>query len=410
MGIGTPSNHNNMPLPKPMATSHPIWRAQQRASRNIVPLADRRPIPKRKGSAAWPCSVATITLTLCLILAAPVPPAAAAAPAEVIVATKEAPPFAMKGEDGQWTGIAIELWGRIADKLGMHSTFKEYQTVPEMLSAVSDGSANAAISAITVTSDREKTVDFSQPYYESGLGVAVPANTEIEWFSILRGIFTPRFFEAVGILIAIAVLVGSLIWFIERHHTEHYSKDAKGLGTGLWWSASAMTQAAAADKAPATLLGRLLGMLWMIASIIIIASFTAGITSQLAARRLESAVRTSADLAVVRTGTVDATSALQYLQSQRIDARIYPTVEDGLRALKAGKLDAFVYDRPILEWNRRKDFVDDISVLDKLFARENYAIALPENSPLRTKIDEAMLDDLRSPWWQDVVHRYLGGD
>ncbi len=80
--------------------------------------------------------------------------------------------------------------------------------------------------------------------------MAAPANKEIEWFSILRGIFTPRFFEAVGVLIGIAALVGFLIWFLERHDTEHYSKDARGLGTGLWWSASAMTQAAAADKPP----------------------------------------------------------------------------------------------------------------------------------------------------------------
>ena len=178
-------------------------------------------------------SVATIALTLCLILAAPAPAGAqAATPTDMIVATKEAPPLAMQGDDGQWTRIAIELWRRIADKLGMRTTFKEYRNVPEMLAAVADGSANAAIAAITVTSDREKTVDFTQPYFESGLGVAVPADKEIEWLSILRGIFTPRFFEAVGVLIGIAGLVGSLIWFLERHHTEHYSKDAK-------WSALA---------------------------------------------------------------------------------------------------------------------------------------------------------------------------
>ncbi len=51
--------------------------------------------------------------------------AASQAPAEVVVATKEAPPFAMKSADGQWNGIAIELWTRIADKLGMHTTFHE---------------------------------------------------------------------------------------------------------------------------------------------------------------------------------------------------------------------------------------------------------------------------------------------
>jgi ABC-type amino acid transport substrate-binding protein len=101
----------------------------------------------------------------------------------MVVATKDAPPFAFKGPDGQWTGIAIELWERIADKLAVHSSFKEYGTVPDMLAAVADGSANTAVAAITVTSEREKTADFTQPYYGSGLGVAVPTNKEIEWLS-----------------------------------------------------------------------------------------------------------------------------------------------------------------------------------------------------------------------------------
>jgi polar amino acid transport system substrate-binding protein len=336
--------------------------------------------------------------------------AAAGPPKEIIVATKDAPPFAMKSESGEWTGIAIELWNRLSQKLNLHATYREYPTVPDMLSAVSSGGADAAIAAISVTPEREQTVDFTQPYYASGLGVAVPKNAQIDWFAILRNVLTLRFLEAISILIAAAITVGSLIWFIERRHTEHFSHDAKGLGTGLWWSASAMTQAAAADKAPATLWGRLLGMLWMISSIIVIASFTAGMTSQLAAQRLAATVRTSADLSAVRTGSVSATSALDRLVGDHIDARPYPNVNAGLDAVKAGKLDAFVYDRPILEYNVRRGFRDDVQVQDKLFARENYAIALPLNSPMREKIDVVMLNEMRGPWWGEVLQRYLGGD
>jgi polar amino acid transport system substrate-binding protein len=329
---------------------------------------------------------------------------------EIVVATKEAPPFAMKSESGEWTGISIELWRRIGEKLNLHTTFREYPTVPDMLGAVADGGAGAAIAAISVTADREQKVDFSQPFYASGLGVAVPKNGQIDWFMILRNVLTLRFLEAIGILISAAILVGSLIWFIERRHTDHFSHDAKGLGTGLWWSASAMTQAAAADKAPATLWGRLLGMLWMISSIIVIASFTAGMTSQLAAQRLAAAVRTSTDLASVRTGSVIKTSAFDRLDAQHIDPRPYPDVNAGLAAVKAGKLDAFVYDRPILEYDVRKGFRDDVQVQDKLFARENYAIALPLGSPLREKIDVVMLEALADPWWGDLLQHYLGND
>src|SRR4051812_13322261 len=34
---------------------------------------------------------------------------------ELVIGTKEAPPFAIKTADGAWEGISIDLWRRIAD-------------------------------------------------------------------------------------------------------------------------------------------------------------------------------------------------------------------------------------------------------------------------------------------------------
>jgi ABC-type amino acid transport substrate-binding protein len=34
----------------------------------------------------------------------------------IVVGTKEAPPFAMKTREGEWSGISIDLWRRIADE------------------------------------------------------------------------------------------------------------------------------------------------------------------------------------------------------------------------------------------------------------------------------------------------------
>jgi ABC-type amino acid transport substrate-binding protein len=329
---------------------------------------------------------------------------------EVRVGTKEAPPFAMKAPDGTWSGISIELWSHIAEKLGLHATFREYESVPDMLRATADGTLDAAISAITVTSEREQSVDFTQPFYASGLGIAVPMQKEIEWLPILRSFFTVRFAQAIGVLVAAATTVGAVIWLFERHHTEHFAGGSRGLGTGLWWSASAMTQTAASDKAPATLLGRAMAIAWMIASVIIIASFTAGITSQLTAKQIAERVRGPSDLTIVRTGSVAATAALEYLRTEHISARVYDSAETGLEALKQGKLDAFVYDKPLLTWTARKDFLDEVEVLDTLFDHQNYAIALPAGSELRTRINVAMIDGLREPWWKDVLVRYLGRD
>ena len=81
-------------------------------------------------------------------------------------------------------------------------------------------------------------------------------------------------------LLGIAMCVGFVIWLLERRRTEHFGGGAKGLGSGFWWSAIAMTQAGAAQNAPATLPGRVVATGWMIASVIAIAVFTAGITAR----------------------------------------------------------------------------------------------------------------------------------
>src|SRR5688572_24118521 len=78
------------------------------------------------------------------------------APAEgrktVVVATKVAPPFAMKAADGDWSGISIDLWNAIAAEpaLNFETEFLETRTVAELLDAVRTGRADAGIAAVTV--------------------------------------------------------------------------------------------------------------------------------------------------------------------------------------------------------------------------------------------------------------------
>ena len=90
----------------------------------------------------------------------------------LIVGIKEAPPFVMKDADGKWTGISIELWQDLATELKLDYQFKELD-LEQLLSAVRSNSVDAAVAAITVTADRERVMDFTHPFYITGLGIAV---------------------------------------------------------------------------------------------------------------------------------------------------------------------------------------------------------------------------------------------
>jgi ABC-type amino acid transport substrate-binding protein len=239
------------------------------------------------------------------------------------------------------------------------------------------------------------------------LGIAVPIG-EGRWKSVSRALLSFGFFQAVLALVGIAVLVGFVIWLLERGKTEHFGGGAKGLGTGLWWSAIAMTQAGAAQNAPATLLGRMVAMGWMIASVIVIAVFTAGITSTLTKRELQGAVTSVNDLRSVRVGAPTGSTSADYLDHQRIRHRGFDGPQEGLKALQTGTIDAFVYDKPLLIWLVLRDFSSTLRVLEVTFDSQNYAIALPKGSPLGQMLNVPLLEETESDWWQQTLFEYLG--
>jgi polar amino acid transport system substrate-binding protein len=170
---------------------------------------------------------------------------------ELIVATKEAAPFAMKADDGSWTGISIDLWRRISDQLQLRYRFVEDPTVPGLLEGTAQRKYDVAVAALTITAERERMVDFSQPFYLSGLGVAVPSAPPSAWRLIAHTVGSFGFVQAILALVGLAAGVGILVWMFERRHNEDFGGGAvKGLGTSIWWSAETMTQASTGYLAP----------------------------------------------------------------------------------------------------------------------------------------------------------------
>jgi polar amino acid transport system substrate-binding protein len=326
---------------------------------------------------------------------------------ELVIATKEAPPFVIKRADGTLYGISIDLWRQIAEQLHLHYHFSEQETVEDLLNGVQNGSFDLAIGAVTATAARQRVVDFTQPFYSTGLAVAVPVDQSV-WTSILRTIVSFGFFQAVLALLFLAVCIGILIWVLERKKNEHFKGGIKGLGAGVWWSTIAMTRGGAAQNAPATLAGRIVATGWMIASVITFAIFTAGITSTLTKRELQGAVHSVNDLRSVRVGAPAGTTTVEYLSRQRILHRPYANPRAGLIALQAHAIDAFVYDKPLLTWMILQQYSDTLRVLDISFDTQNYAIVLPKGSALGQVLNTPLLEQTESERWEQTLYEYLG--
>ncbi len=328
---------------------------------------------------------------------------------ELVLGTKEAPPFAMKAADGTWQGISIDLWRHVADELHLRYRFVEEPDVQGLIDGVAAGKFDVAVAALTVTAGRARILDFTQPFYSTGLGIAVPTGGEASWTPIFRTLTSFGFAQAIVALVGLALAVGFLVWFFERHHNEDFGGGVKkGLSSGVWWSTVAMTQRSTGNFGPQTLPGRIVAILWMVGSIVTIAVFTASITSVLTIRHLQGTVHGVSDLSTVRVGAIAGTSTEDALTHQQIAYRKFATLQEGLDAVRGRKLDAFVYDKPLLAWEVRQRYSSSIEIVEATFDPQEYAFVLPRNSPLRNALDVAILNAVHSAWWEQTIFRYLG--
>lgn len=327
---------------------------------------------------------------------------------EVLIGTRVAPPFVIEEADGNYSGITVYLLDEIADRLGFSYRFEETD-IQGMLEGVEENRYFASASAITITSEREEFVDFTHPFFVTGLGIAVP-HRPVGLLGSLRALLSPDFWWVVFLLFGLLLFWGILVWIFERHENrEEFGGSAtEGIGSGFWWAAVTMTTVGYGDKSPRTLGGRIVGFVWMFAAIIVISFFTASIASSLTVTQLESQVSGPQDLPDVRVGVLEDSATELFLTEENIRSRSYSTIYDGLSAVEAGQIDTFVHDAPIIAYIIQQEFRNRVRILPNTFNDQYYGIALPLNSEYRNQINQVILEIINSEEWQQMVSEYLG--
>jgi len=326
------------------------------------------------------------------------------------IATKIAEPFVIQEDDGSLHGISIELWKRVAEELGVDYDFA-LMPLDELLAAVESGEADVGIAAISVTPEREARMDLSHGYMLSGLGIAtLPGARGLGILGSMRFLFTLPFLTAAGGLCILLLIVGVVMWAVERRRNpeEFGGRTLHGIGSGFWFSAVTMTTVGYGDKAPRSPAGRIVAFIWMFASIIVISAFTGTIASSLTAAQIATDIRSREDLADARVGVVEGAVSGDAVRQHSVFPKTYASVDAGLQAVIDGEIDAFVHDRPLLTWTINQSFGGELVMPEAEFAVSSYAMALPTDSTLVEPVNRAVLSVTRDPSWNTVLSRYLG--
>jgi len=335
----------------------------------------------------------------------------------VRVVTRDIEPFSFE-KDGRWTGFAMDLWEQVAAELKLDFGTTVVGSAKEMVGAVQNRTADVGVGALSITAEREKVIDFSQPFYESGLQIAVSQQgggfADSIW-ALVHNLFTWQLLVGTAIALFIMFVISHLVWLYEHAVNEEMWPRSylAGLGESFWWTVSIFLVGGADNKGPVGLGGRIVATIWMLASVIAVSLLTASLSAILTVNSLSSDINGPGDLPGRRVATISGSTAETWLQKlgtnggQKVNVKAFPNVPDCLAALKEGAVQAVVFDAPILRYYLNKGGAEGLALVGPLFERNNYGFGLLADSPLREPINQVLLnlsergvtDDLQRKWF-----------
>jgi polar amino acid transport system substrate-binding protein len=326
------------------------------------------------------------------------------------VAVYDAPPYGHVEPDGSIDGVSVDLWRRAAEVLR-----RDYRLIPvAQMQAILEGlerkDYDAALGAITITPERLARVDFSYPAHRSGVAVAVRQDTGPMAALASYGAVLGELAPLIALTFALLIGMGVAMWVAERPMRPHSHESAVDtLRDGVYWAVVTMTTVGYGDKTPKTTAGRIIAIVWMLASVALISILSTSIVSRMTADRVVGGLRlTEADLAGKRLAAVAHSSGAEYLDERHLRYAPFDDLETALTALDRGQADAVVNSVGSLQYLVGARFKDRIRAPQGVLEPAYMAIALPPGSPLKKSLDEALVGITASQEWRQIEEGYFG--
>ncbi|XP_067384109.1 probable glutamate receptor [Channa argus] len=347
-----------------------------------------------------------------------------------ITTIKEEPYVMSKGSDLE--GYCIDLVSELSKKLGFkyklhlvkdnrYGAMDSSGTWSGMIGEIVRGEADLAVAPLTITAVREQFVDMTTPFMQTGIGFILRKDltSEDSAFSLLSPFSTDTW---VGILIAF-LLTGLCIFLVGRiSPTEWAEPDSEEhnftLLHSFWYITGALALQGAGPH-PKALSGRVVGAIWWLFAIMLLACYFANFNSMLHSNNKHISIQTFEDLAnqdLIDYGTVEGGSTSVFFKNSNnpVYRRIYQNMErkksyvtnmkEGLRRTQEGNF-AFIGEAVSLDLVVAR--FCELTRSQEVIGMRAYSIAAALGSPLVKNLTVAILQlsesgelsYLRDKWW-----------
>lgn len=290
------------------------------------------------------------------------------------------------------------------------------------------------LGGITITSARERVVDFSAPFMELGISIMIkkPMKQKPGFLSFMSPLATEVWAAVGAIFIAVSLVLFSVHrwtksgWRPVRQYPpagKQYVNDFT-LANSLWFTLGSLLRAGNVTV-PRSVSGRMVGAVWWFFTLILISSYTANLAAFLTVERMVTPINSAEDLSQqtqVEYGTLSSGTTRDFFKNSKfpVYSRMWEfmnsrkhvfvrTYDEGIRRVRQSKGKyALLIESP------KNDYVNERNPCDTMKVGRNldtkgFGIATPLGSPLREQLNLAVLslkesDDLAqltNKWWYD---------
>ncbi|VDL76175.1 unnamed protein product [Nippostrongylus brasiliensis] len=278
--------------------------------------------------------------------------------------------------------------------------------------------ADLAIGGMTINPERERYIDFSEPWLYHGIRIlekSIPRDSPMQSFlqPLKSSLWTSLFISVitVGLVIFCLDLKSPFDRFYRSDRfadapplfLEEVENERVNFGEAMWFVWGVLLNSGVSEKTPRSCAARVLGIVWCGFCMIMVASYTANLAAFLVLDQPVKGLTGITDpklrnpSANYSFGTVLNSNVYQYFKRhvelstmfRKMEAHNMEKVSDALSSLINGSLDAFIWDSTRLDFEAARHC--QLRTRGALFGRSAYGVGLQKNSPWTPHITSAIL-------------------
>ncbi|XP_053206425.1 uncharacterized protein LOC128390693 isoform X2 [Panonychus citri] len=302
--------------------------------------------------------------------------------------------FGIPRNGGQWDGITADLVS---------------------------GAAHITFSAFSVTSARVNVIDYSVPFFYSGVSCLARSQfSDVPLSAFLIPFSYQLWFAIFASLHATAIAAAIYEWLSPfglnpwgRQRTKNFS-----LASALWVMYSLLFSHLVAFKAPKSWPNKVLINLWGCFSVIFLATYTANIAAHFAGLFSNEEINDFHDgtLMSMRTGVARSSASEGYIKKENmilyehVQKFMFKDFDEGLDRLRNESLQVLIGDTAILDYFRANEPGCNLKLLGDSIFDDAYAVGMQKGFPLKNAISDLILryntygylDQLQRKWYGRV--------